>query len=390
VTAPLPRFLWMLGRTVQGSLVVRATQPTNGAGPQQPIQIVLDRAQPLPLSTLRAAAAGSEVFALDPGVSLPDGIRAVLALWVVTHAPQAARWLLPETLRPQVTIAADVGTVFVWILRTPYPERPADGAPAVETFLADLARALEGIAIPAEAGIPLPRRDADLEIASIDGRTDAPALWQWVQETLAPDDTALAGAAHGDAAPARVAPETPGAPEIAEDEERVSVERAEVCTSTAMECAPAPVAADPAAGPRDGGRPPGSTDAAAGATAVPELAIPVPADGPSALARPRHRVSLEDVPVSLLREARRALETHRYDLPAAVHDLVEAVAEAEGLSADAALTLAVVTYALQTLDSGRVHTVLGIRLTQRTGEGLVGLTGDGQWRKLAEIEGVGR
>ena len=407
MTAPLPRFLWMLGRSVEGTLVVRATQSTNGAGPQQPVQIVLDRAQPLPLSALRAAAAGGEVFAVDPAVSLPDGSRALLALWVVTHAPLAALWLLPETLRPQATIAADVGTVFVWILRAPYPEGAADGAPPAATFLADLARALDGIAVPVETGIPLPRRDADLEIASIDGRTDALALWQWVAEALAPDATVVGAAPHEEAAPEAVAPETPGALEIAQDEERVDVDRVEVCTSSAMECAPDRVAADPPAAEgvpepprdqrvdvatdlRDGESPPTSADAVIGALPAVEPGVPAPADIPPPPPRPRHHVSLEDVPVSILRQARRARETHQYELPAAVHDLVTAVAEAEGLAPDAALTLAVVTYALQTLDSGRVHTLLGVRLTQRTGEGLLGLTGDGQWRSLTEIEGSAR
>ena len=132
---------------------------------------------------------------------------------------------------------------------------------------------------------------------------------------------------------------------------------------------------------RDGESPLISADAVIGT-------LPAPTDDPPP--RPRHHVSLEDIPVSMLRQARRALETHQYELPAAVHDLVTAVAEAEGLAPDAALTLAVVTYALQTLDSGRVHTLLGVCLTQRTGEGLLGLTGDGQWRSLTEIEGSAR
>jgi len=398
MTAPLARFLWMLGRNVEGTLVVRATQSTHRTGPQQPVQIVLDRAQPLPLSALRAAAAGSEVFALDPAVSLPDGPRALLALWVVTHAPLAALWLLPETLRPQVTIVADVGTVFVWILRTPYPEDAADGGPPAATFLADLARALDGIAVPVKTGIPLPRRDADLEIASLDGCTDALALWQWVAEALAPDATVVGAAPHGEAAPETVAPEPPAALEIAQDEERVDVDRVEVDTSSPIEFAPDRVVTaaveaervpepppdqrvDVAGDLRDGESPLISADTVIGT-------LPAPTDGPPP--RPRHHVSLEDVPVSMLRQARRALETHQYELPAAVHDLVTAVAEAEGLAPDAALTLAVVTYALQTLDSGRVHTLLGVRLTQRTGEGLLGLTGDGQWRSLTEIEGSAR
>jgi len=398
MTAPLARFLWMLGRNIEGTLVVRATQSIHATGPQQPVQIVLDRAQPLPLSALRAAAAGSEVFALDPAVSLPDGSRALLALWVVTHAPVAALWLLPETLRPQVTIVADVGTVFVWILRTPYPEGAADGGPPAATFLADLAHALDGIAVPVETGIPLPRRDTDLEIASLDGCTDALALWQWVAEALVPDTTVVGPAPHGEAAPETVALEPPAALEIAQDEERADVGRIEVCTSSTMAFAadrvvtiaaeaervpepPRDPRVDVAGDLRDGESPLTSAGAAT-------AALPAPTD--DAPPRPRHHVSLEDVPVSMLRQARRALETHQYELPAAVHHLVTAVAEAEGLAPDAALTLAVVTYALQTLDSGRVHTLLGVCLTQITGEGLLGLTGDGQWRSFTEIEGSAR
>ena len=407
MTAPLPRFLWMLGRSVEGTLVVRATQSANGAGPHQPVQIVLDRAQPLPLSALRAAATSSEVFALDPTVLLADGSRAFLALWVVTHSPQAALWLLPETLRPQVTIVADVGTVFVWILRAPYPEEAADGAPPAATFLTDLAHALDGIAVPVDTGIPLPRRDADLEIASVDGRTDALALWQWVGEALAPPATVVGAAPHEDAAPEAEAPETPSAVELAQDGERADVDRVEVCTSSAMECATDRVAAaageadvvaaprrdqrsDVAADLRDGECPLMSAEAVIGALPAMDPGAPAPVDVPPPPPRSRHHVSLEDVPVSILRQARRALETHQYELPATVHDLVTAIAEAEGLAPDAALTLAVVTYALQTLDSGRVHTLLGVCLTQRTGEGLLGLTGDGQWRSLTEIEGSAR
>jgi len=162
--------LYLLGRDVPGTLHVRT-----GAG-----VLSLTRSVGLPLAELEATASESDLFLLDPWVTLPDGTRAVVVLWTFTASPEACLKRLPDHLQPQVTIRSGVGRTLVWTLPSPYREEAPGGLPALSVFLSEIALALNAIPAGPCDGIPLPRQEADLAIHSWTGRTDPRALWEWV------------------------------------------------------------------------------------------------------------------------------------------------------------------------------------------------------------------
>jgi stage III sporulation protein AA len=161
--------LYLLGRDVSGTLRIR----TEGG------EIGLDRSAALAFPDLRAAAE-SDLFILDPQITLPGDTPAVLALWSFTMDREASLEKLPEELRPQAIIRAAFGDALVWIPGAPYPEEGREELPRLSVFLAELAVALNGIPAGRDDGIPLPRQETDVDILSSTRRTDTRALWDWV------------------------------------------------------------------------------------------------------------------------------------------------------------------------------------------------------------------
>jgi len=172
---PAIGLLYLLGRDVQGTLYVRTATGS----------LALDRFARLPLTELETAASASDLFALDPRITLPDGTRAVVALWTFTASPEASLKKLPGHLRPQATIRSGVGGTLVWVPASPYPEEAPQGLPRLGVFLSEIALALDVIPAGPDDGIPLPRKETDLAIHSWTMRPDPRAMWEWVRLTLA-------------------------------------------------------------------------------------------------------------------------------------------------------------------------------------------------------------
>ena len=166
---PAIGFLYLLGRDVAGTLRIRTVSG----------EIGLDRSAGLPVPDMCAAAA-SDLFVSDPCGTLPNHTRTALALWSFTTAREACLEKLPEDLQPQVIIRAGFGDALVWIPVSPYPDEPTDGLPRLAVFLTEIALALETIPAGPDDGIPLPRREMDMNILSSTHRTDLHAFWNWV------------------------------------------------------------------------------------------------------------------------------------------------------------------------------------------------------------------
>jgi stage III sporulation protein SpoIIIAA len=167
---PAIALLYLLGRDIRGTLRIRTA-----AG-----ELSLDRAAPLPLDGLCAAAGTGDLFMLDPWVTLPTNTRAVLALWSFTTSLENGLDGLPDDLRPHVIVRSALGRTLVWIPVSPYPQEPPEGLPDLPVFLSEIALALNIIPAGPGDGIPLPRQEADLEILAPARRTDPRALWEWV------------------------------------------------------------------------------------------------------------------------------------------------------------------------------------------------------------------